>query len=65
MIKLFQPWWKKKQRPASVVLAPDNIPKHVAIIMDGNGALGAQAWFAANRRTSYRYESRQACDDCG
>lgn len=28
---------EKKQRPASVVLAPDNIPKHVAIIMDGNG----------------------------
>lgn len=37
MIKLFQPWWKKKQRPAPAVLSPDNIPKHVAIIMDGNG----------------------------
>ncbi|MGG6311155.1 isoprenyl transferase [Paenibacillus macerans] len=32
-----QPWWKKKKRPASVSLSPDNIPKHVAIIMDGNG----------------------------
>lgn len=37
MIKLFQPWWKKKKHPTSVVLSPDNIPKHVAIIMDGNG----------------------------
>lgn len=37
MIKLFQPWWIKKKHPKSVVLSPENIPKHVAIIMDGNG----------------------------
>lgn len=37
MIKLFQPWWKKKKQPTSANLSPDNIPKHVAIIMDGNG----------------------------
>ncbi|GIP46634.1 Ditrans,polycis-undecaprenyl-diphosphate synthase [compost metagenome] len=37
MIKLFQPWRKKKNPGASVSLSPDNIPKHVAIIMDGNG----------------------------
>ncbi|WP_178021850.1 isoprenyl transferase [uncultured Paenibacillus sp.] len=37
MIKLFQPWRKKKSPGASVSLSPDNIPKHVAIIMDGNG----------------------------
>ncbi|CAM4339537.1 isoprenyl transferase [Paenibacillus phoenicis] len=37
MIKLFQPWRKKKNPGAFVSLSPDNIPKHVAIIMDGNG----------------------------
>jgi undecaprenyl diphosphate synthase len=37
MIKLFQPWRKKKNPGASVSLSPDNIPNHVAIIMDGNG----------------------------
>ncbi|MGP0583774.1 isoprenyl transferase [Paenibacillus timonensis] len=37
MIKLFQPWRKKKNPGASISLSPDNIPKHVAIIMDGNG----------------------------
>lgn len=43
MIKLFQSWWKKGDRPASSVdpsavdLSDGNIPKHVAIIMDGNG----------------------------
>lgn len=37
MIKLFQPWRKKKKPGTSVSLSPDNIPKHVAIIMDGNG----------------------------
>lgn len=37
MIKLFQPWRKKKNPGASIGLSPDNIPKHVAIIMDGNG----------------------------
>lgn len=37
MIKLFQPWRKKKDPGASISLSPDNIPKHVAIIMDGNG----------------------------
>ncbi|WP_068786018.1 isoprenyl transferase [Paenibacillus phocaensis] len=37
MIKLFQPWRKKRNPGTSVSLSPDNIPTHVAIIMDGNG----------------------------
>ncbi|MNW30530.1 Ditrans,polycis-undecaprenyl-diphosphate synthase [compost metagenome] len=37
MIKLFQPWWKKRNSQPTVEVANGNIPKHVAIIMDGNG----------------------------
>ncbi|WP_334072955.1 MULTISPECIES: isoprenyl transferase [Paenibacillus] len=37
MIKLFESWRKKGSRPATEVPTGDNIPKHVAIIMDGNG----------------------------
>lgn len=38
MIKLFESWWKKRNN-ANAAIQPDsgNIPKHVAIIMDGNG----------------------------
>lgn len=42
MMKLFQSWWDKlKARPA-LVLSKDNIPEHVAIIMDGNGRWAKQ-----------------------
>ncbi|GIO83809.1 isoprenyl transferase [Paenibacillus faecis] len=37
MIKLFESWRKKGSRPAIEAPSGDNIPKHVAIIMDGNG----------------------------
>ncbi|WP_019638044.1 isoprenyl transferase [Paenibacillus fonticola] len=37
MIKLFQSWWKKGEKHSAEVLPGDNIPEHVAIIMDGNG----------------------------
>ncbi|MDQ0090590.1 undecaprenyl diphosphate synthase [Paenibacillus anaericanus] len=37
MIKLFQSWWKKGKSPQIAELSPDNVPEHVAIIMDGNG----------------------------
>lgn len=37
MIKLFQSWWKKRNRITLADLSDGNIPKHVAIIMDGNG----------------------------
>lgn len=37
MIKLFQSWWKNKGKRSAEVLPGDNIPEHVAIIMDGNG----------------------------
>ncbi|MNJ33671.1 isoprenyl transferase [Paenibacillus bouchesdurhonensis] len=37
MIKLFQSWWKNKGNRSAKVLPSDNIPEHVAIIMDGNG----------------------------
>jgi len=38
MIKLFQSWWKNRgERSAAEALPADNIPEHVAIIMDGNG----------------------------
>lgn len=38
MIKLFESWWKKRNNVNNAV-QPDsgNIPRHVAIIMDGNG----------------------------
>lgn len=37
MIKLFQSWWKNRGKRSTEVLPSDNIPEHVAIIMDGNG----------------------------
>ncbi|MUG45592.1 isoprenyl transferase [Paenibacillus woosongensis] len=37
MIKLFQSWWKNRGKRSVEALPADNIPKHVAIIMDGNG----------------------------
>ncbi|MNO11969.1 Isoprenyl transferase [compost metagenome] len=37
MIKLFQSWWKKGNNQPSVDITEGSIPKHVAIIMDGNG----------------------------
>ncbi|AZK47761.1 isoprenyl transferase [Paenibacillus lentus] len=37
MIKLFQSWWKNKGKRTAEILQDDNIPEHVAIIMDGNG----------------------------
>ncbi|WP_223066805.1 isoprenyl transferase [Paenibacillus caui] len=45
MIRLFRPRWKqdRKDLQQSVSLQKDNIPQHVAVIMDGNGR-----W--ANRR---------------
>lgn len=43
MIKVFQSWWNKGQKQTLPSLTLDNVPRHVAIIMDGNGR-----W--ANRR---------------
>ncbi|GIP21460.1 isoprenyl transferase [Paenibacillus sp. J22TS3] len=43
MIKVFQSLWNKKQEKTLPSLSKDNVPSHVAIIMDGNGR-----W--ANRR---------------
>ncbi|USB32063.1 isoprenyl transferase [Paenibacillus sp. YPG26] len=43
MIKVFQSWWKKEQKQTLPSLSQDNVPSHIAIIMDGNGR-----W--ANRR---------------
>lgn len=37
MIKLFQSWWKNRGKRSVTALPADNIPEHVAIIMDGNG----------------------------
>lgn len=37
MIKLFESWRKKGSKHKNPTLSQDNIPKHVAIIMDGNG----------------------------
>jgi undecaprenyl diphosphate synthase len=37
MIKFFQSWLDKKKSPSTVQETSDIIPKHVAIIMDGNG----------------------------
>ncbi|MNI42065.1 Ditrans,polycis-undecaprenyl-diphosphate synthase [compost metagenome] len=37
MIKLFQSWWKKRNSQPTVDVTDGTIPKHVAIIMDGNG----------------------------
>ncbi|GGH17819.1 isoprenyl transferase [Paenibacillus segetis] len=37
MMNLFQFWRKKGKSPQTTELSTDNIPKHVAIIMDGNG----------------------------
>ena len=48
---------RKKEGTAStsgVTLDPNNIPHHVAIIMDGNGTLGETPWFTAYDGTSCR-----------
>lgn len=37
MIKKFLPWWKKTKNRETPDVTAGNIPKHVAIIMDGNG----------------------------
>ncbi|MFC3746327.1 isoprenyl transferase [Paenibacillus sp. GCM10012306] len=37
MIKRVQAWLGRKDRQQPVEISPDNIPLHVAIIMDGNG----------------------------
>ncbi|MFE4709675.1 MULTISPECIES: isoprenyl transferase [unclassified Paenibacillus] len=37
MIKRVQAWLGRKDRQQSVEISPDNIPLHVAVIMDGNG----------------------------
>ncbi|KAA9006425.1 isoprenyl transferase [Paenibacillus spiritus] len=37
MIKRVQSWLGREERQQPVEISPDNIPKHVAIIMDGNG----------------------------
>jgi undecaprenyl diphosphate synthase len=37
MIKRVQAWLSRKDRQQPVEISPDNIPRHVAVIMDGNG----------------------------
>ncbi|MDT3424550.1 undecaprenyl diphosphate synthase [Paenibacillus forsythiae] len=37
MIKRVQSWLGREERQQPVEISPDNIPRHVAIIMDGNG----------------------------
>lgn len=37
MIKRIGSWWRKKDTPKLIDISADNIPRHVAIIMDGNG----------------------------
>ncbi|MDO7905798.1 isoprenyl transferase [Paenibacillus sp. JX-17] len=37
MIKRVRSWWGGQAKQAEPDIAPDNIPEHVAIIMDGNG----------------------------
>lgn len=37
MIKRVQSWLNREERQPSPVVSPDNIPAHVAVIMDGNG----------------------------
>ncbi|AHV97834.1 isoprenyl transferase [Paenibacillus sp. 7124] len=37
MIKRVQSWLGREERQQPVDISPDNIPRHVAIIMDGNG----------------------------
>lgn len=37
MIKRIQAWLSRKDRQQPVEISPDNIPRHVAVIMDGNG----------------------------
>lgn len=37
MINLFRSWWNKGESRKPELLSGQNIPKHVAIIMDGNG----------------------------
>lgn len=37
MIKRIRSWWMHKDSPKPMDITTDNIPEHVAIIMDGNG----------------------------
>ncbi|OAB35788.1 isoprenyl transferase [Paenibacillus macquariensis subsp. defensor] len=37
MIKRIRSWWMHKDSPKPLDITTDNIPEHVAIIMDGNG----------------------------
>jgi len=37
MIKRIRSWWMHKDSPKPLDITADNIPEHVAIIMDGNG----------------------------
>ncbi len=40
----------KKNAKSSIHLDSDRIPKHIAIIMDGNGRWAKKRTFATNRR---------------
>lgn len=40
----------KKNAESSIHLDSDRIPKHIAIIMDGNGRWAKKTTFATNRR---------------
>ncbi|MHA0855999.1 isoprenyl transferase [Paenibacillus sp. CMAA1364] len=37
MIKRIRSWWRQNEKHNTVEITSDNIPQHVAIIMDGNG----------------------------
>ncbi|MCC3381317.1 isoprenyl transferase [Paenibacillus farraposensis] len=37
MIKRVRSWWNGEQKQQTPAISKDNIPKHVAVIMDGNG----------------------------
>ncbi|CAM2891339.1 isoprenyl transferase [Paenibacillus sediminis] len=37
MINRLRSWWKQEQKQTELSISADNIPQHVAIIMDGNG----------------------------
>lgn len=37
MIKRVRSWWNGEQKQQTPAISIDNIPQHVAVIMDGNG----------------------------
>lgn len=37
MIKRVRSWWNGADKQETLTISEDNIPQHVAIIMDGNG----------------------------